>query len=209
MSDAETRRYGSVYTNLKRAIRRSEISNYGTVATLLLDTFVHNNGELRAGQVEAKGLCAPGTFKKWRSQLTEAGFLKPWVEGNYSKHWCGPKLLKYVNQAKLQLEEIATREQLEKRLEEQREELVTKKELVELATKKELQTIEEKLARTTAAIDRIINLIDPPSDEEKRERLLRGDYDTHINDQRQLVLINSEDHDEQNQTALSPNHIIQ
>ena len=157
------RKYKSVGQRLRMALKRSAIPCPGKVATLLLDSFVYCGGKITAGQVESLGLCANKEFSKWRKNLIDKEWLEAWQPGDYSKHRCGKKLLKYVNDAKLLVNELATKTELE-----------------ELASKDDLETLASKVSEMEKSLSRIIDIIDPPDSKLKRERLKNGGYDNDL-----------------------------
>lgn len=101
------------YLGLYSALRRAKINHPGTTATLLLECFVCNDGQLRAGLVVERGLCEEGKFSLWRKNLIEKGWIV-YVDGDYSTHKPGAKLVKYINKEKIAKEELATKNELRK-----------------------------------------------------------------------------------------------
>ena len=147
------------------------IQSPGKVAGILVTTFLDMNGELKASMVENKNLCEKGGFKIWRELLIAKGWLK-YVPGSYSKHEMGPKLLHYINEYKSQQ--------------------------FELATINDVDTVRDNVKRTEQRLDRLenlakklIDLIDPPWDEEKENKLLSGKYNT------KLKLLSSKNEEEE------------
>ena len=97
----------TTYNALAESLKRAGFANYCKTATLMLETFVCNSGELRAGLVIERGLCKEGEFTKWRDELIQKGWLN-YTVGDYSRHSPGPKLLKYINKEKISRDEVAT-----------------------------------------------------------------------------------------------------
>ena len=54
---------------IKCALGRAKVKSAGAVGTLLLDTFIKNNGKLRAAEVYSKKLCDKGKFYAWRKEM--------------------------------------------------------------------------------------------------------------------------------------------
>lgn len=143
------RRYMS-YNGLELKLRRDGIEKAGTVATLLLDCFVLADGILKAKTVESKKLCLPNKFKLWRKNLIE----KEWLvheDGNYSRHFPGKKLLRYINKEKIDGKELATTYEVEKKVKELADE-----------TSKEFRDVKKELSELRMAIDSLINEKNPP-----------------------------------------------
>ena len=103
----------SQYENVRKALSRSGIKNQGAIATILLQTFVERNGKMKAEDVYAKKLCAPGKFKEWRKTLIN----KDWIifeleDQKFSRYRPGRKLIPYLNREKLENQEIATKDDI-------------------------------------------------------------------------------------------------
>ena len=65
------------YHALFNRLRRLKIPKAGKLATLLLDTFIGQQGKLYAESVELSDLLSPNeTFKEWRKKLVRLGVLK-------------------------------------------------------------------------------------------------------------------------------------
>ena len=173
MTQKKYGKIGHALTVRLTRLKDPKIKYPGKVSRLLLDTFIHNNGNLKAGQVVGLGLCEEGGFKIWRDKLVKSGFLQPWSHRDYSKHHCGPKLIKYINDAKILLSEIASRSELEAL------ELAGKKELeaLEVATKGEVEKLRKELREETAALRKMIEIhiqaTNPPVNDEKVESCLK------------------------------------
>ena len=147
------------YKPLSEALRRNEIRYSGVTATVFLDCFLSNNGELRASYVETKGLCQVGKFKIWRDEMIEKGWLV-YKFGQYSRHYPGPKLIKYINKEKILTGEIATTEELTKVRE-------------EMATKGELAQVKAEVDQLKLVVKNMIEEFDPPVTDEKIQRRLK------------------------------------
>lgn len=165
------------YKSLSEALRRDEIRSCGVTSTTFLDCFLSNDGELRASYVEAKGLCKIGTFKIWRKEMIAKGWLV-YKFGQYSRHYPGPKLIKYINKEKMLTSEIATTEELAKIREKiLTSEIATTEELTkvreEMATKKELDEVKSEVDQLKLVVQNMIEEFDPPVTEEKIQRRLK------------------------------------
>ena len=155
-----------MYTLLAKSLARAGIENSGTLANLLLETFVCNSGELHAGLAVERGLCKEGAFAKWRNDLIHKGWIM-WTAGNYSRHEPGAKLVKYINKEKLTKREIATMRDvhgLSDKLAQTRE---------EMATKEELAKVREEVRDLKQVVTDMIAEFDPPVTQEKVERRLK------------------------------------
>jgi hypothetical protein len=117
------------------ALKKSKQLNHGTTATLLLETFLENEGRLLASRAVSVGLCEEGKFRDWRKALVEKGWLL-WSEAQDDKgqYFAGKKLLPYLNKEKLISKEIVTKD-----------EVLSKH---EAATKAELEEVKMKLEKT-------------------------------------------------------------
>jgi hypothetical protein len=153
----------STYNSVYLAIKRDSIKNPGVTASLLLECFVFNSGELRAATAEGRGLCELGKFKIWRDDLIAKGWLN-YALGDYSRHTPGVKLLKYINKEKLVNTEIATAEsvftvncKVESIAVKQNEQ---EKEIIAVDSKVEKLTQEVELLKSS--IKKMIEEYDPP-----------------------------------------------
>ena len=152
------------YKKLAEALKRNDISRYGKVATLLLDTFVYGDGELKASRVISDGLCHEGKFNLWRQDLVRNGWISHCPK-SYSKHNVGPKLLKYVNEEKIKTKSIATTDQLTS---------------LELSTQGKMDKLEARVNKLEQVQSRIVEFIDPPTNDKKLKKLENGGYDSHL-----------------------------
>lgn len=140
------------YQVLLMALKRGGVKNVGATATLLLECFVNNHGDLKASLVESRGLCETGKFKVWRDELITKGWLN-YTIGNYSRHSPGTKLLKYVNKEKILSHEMATVSDV-------------------VHVDKKVERLEERLSLLEATVKHVIETYDPPVTEAKIERHL-------------------------------------
>ena len=147
------------YKLLSQSLSRNGVPKSGVTASTLLEAFIHLNGELKASFVQGKGLCEPGKFKEWREDLIKGGWLS-YTFGDYSRHYPGSKLVKYINKEKMLSSEIATTEELTKVRE-------------EMATKEELAQVKERVSLLEEAVKNMIEEFDPPVTEEKIQRRLK------------------------------------
>ena len=155
------------YKPLSEALRRNEIRYSGVTATVFLDCFLSNNGELRASYVETKGLCQVGKFKIWRDEMIEKGWLV-YKFGQYSRHYPGPKLIKYINKEKVFSSELASIPDDEK---------IVSKATEGLAS---TQDLDSRFAQVQAEVDQLKRVVknmieefDPPVTDEKIQRRLK------------------------------------
>lgn len=149
----------SQWKALSCALARNRYANSYKLATLLLETFLENDGQITAQKAYDLGLCSKDEgFRDWRKKLCELSWLEFIIENNKSVTYKpGKKLLKYINREKQNRFELATKEDLK----------------LALAQKADRSEVEE--LRTT--VDRILNIIDPPADKEKEKKLAQGGYD--------------------------------
>ena len=143
----------STYGAILKALKRDEVFLAGSTATLLLECFVHNHGELKASMVEGRGCCELGKFKIWRESLIKKGWITYSI-GEYSRHYPGAKMIKYVNKEKLSKEEVATTKELRK-------------------VDKKVEAMQEEISLLKAAVKNMIEEFDPPVTEEKVQRRLK------------------------------------
>jgi hypothetical protein len=170
----------SSYHALRLALRRDGyIKKTGSIATLLLDTFLDPAREraMNSTEVYDLGLAvdrSENNFTAWRSNLCKKGWLKHSVTSetgsflhNNNRYRPGPKLVKYITREKLALKEIASVEDVM---------VLTK----DLASNEELNSLKETVGSMERDMSRILNIIDPPDDPHKREKLRRGEYDARL-----------------------------
>jgi len=135
------------YRKLTEALRRANIQNQGTTATVLLECFVCNDGHLRAGLVVERGLCEERKFTVWRKQLIDGDWLV-YADGDYARHKPGAKLLKYINEEKLSRSEMATIDDFAK---------------VDL----KVEALTERVLTLETSVKTLIEKYDPPVTDEK------------------------------------------
>jgi hypothetical protein len=132
----------STYNALMLALRKGKVLSFGTTSTLLLETFLENDGRILASQVVARGLCEEGKFRDWRKELIEKGWLL-WSESqdDRGQYFAGKRLIHYINKEKITSKEIVTKD-----------EVLSKN---EAATKVELEDVREKLAKTDERLSKV------------------------------------------------------
>ena len=129
---------------LRVALFRQKFALSGSISTVLLETFLENDGRILASKVVARGICEEGKFREWRKELIDKEWLK-WSENQDDKgqYYPGKKLLPYINKEKLSSKEIVTKD-----------EVLSKN---EAATKLELDDVKEKLAKTDERLSKVEN----------------------------------------------------
>lgn len=138
---------------LRMALQRQSVPNSGATATLLLETFIENDGRLLASSVYSRDLCQENQFREWRKMLIEKGWIV-WSESQNDKgvYFAGKKLVPYINKERLSQKEVATRESVEKvRDDLTAQQKVDRSELE--ATKVELQKTKSKLDETSSKLE--------------------------------------------------------
>lgn len=137
---------------LRMALQRQSVPNSGATATLLLETFIENDGRLLASSVYSRELCEESQFREWRKGLIEKGWLQ-WSEAYQDKgqYFPGKKLMPYVNKEILAQKEVATRESVEKVREDLSKQKADRSELDE--TRKELRATKSKLEETSSKLE--------------------------------------------------------
>ena len=154
-----TQKKYATHNALRMKLRQSEIKRDSKLATFLLDVFVEGSAKIRASEVYRLGLCDSDekNFKEWRKSLCDKGWLDFVIDNNrFVDYRPGKKLLKYINQEKIKTKEIATKDELNL-----------------FATKEEVHELK-------GAVDRILNIIDPPDSLQKRKKFVQGGYDSHL-----------------------------
>ena len=151
------RRSFKTYQILSNALSRNEIKRPGVTATVLLECFIHNHGELKAAAIEGKNLCEAGKFKIWRENLIKKGWVTYSI-GEYSRHYPGAKMIKYINKEKLSNEEIATTRELRK---------------VEQKLEEKNKGLEDRVSVLEEVVKNMIEEFDPPVTDEKIQRRLK------------------------------------
>ncbi len=151
------------YDNLRKHLADHKIPKPGTVATILLKTFILNSGVLKADFAESKKVCKKNGFKKWVKSL-DKWIVRDRSNDNWSQYKCIGDLLEYVNKEKISRGEIVTKNELEQLSE-------------KFVSKQTFDAIQKKVERLEKSIDRVVDIVDPPSDENKRTKFQNGDYD--------------------------------
>jgi hypothetical protein len=162
------------YDKLRQHLTDNKIPKPGAVATILLTTFVLNDGVLKKEFPISKKVCKDGEFKKWIKTLNQWIIQSKTGKGNWSQFKSIGTLINYVNAEKIHRGEIITKDELEK----------SKNEILELADKsaekkikKSQEEMQKEIEKLKTTMDRVINIIEPPANEEKRQKLSNGDYD--------------------------------
>lgn len=160
----------SQWRNVRQALHRNGVKSSAKVATILLETFLEGNGKLRAAEVYKKGLCSEGKFYEWRKNLCDKGWLifDLTNNGKVARYYPGKKLLKYVNKEKELSYELASTK-----------DLFEAERLAELryVSKDRHEKLAERVRSLEAAMDRVINILDPETNDKKRSKYLSGGYD--------------------------------
>ena len=160
----------SVWNSVRQALARNKIAKSGNTATILLETFLEVNGKLRAAEVYKRGLCPEGKFYAWRKELCDKGWLVFELinNGKVARYYPGKKLVNYVNKEKELSYELASTKDLyeAERLAEAR-----------YVSKEKHERLEERVKSLEAAMDRVINILDPDTNEAKRQKYISGGYD--------------------------------
>ena len=158
------------WDKLRRALVRSKgIDSPGKVATILLETFVEQNGKLRVSMCRERGLCLNGgDFYEWRRLLKEKDWLSYDTDGDGKliRYFPGRRLVPYVNREKLKFE-IATTHDLH---------ALEIKANEKFVSKEEYQQLEKRIKQAEEAISNLIETLDPPSGPEKVLGFLEGSY---------------------------------
>jgi hypothetical protein len=185
---------------LRMALSRSGCKESGTLSTLLLESFLEDDGRLLASKVYARGLCDENEFRKWRKLLIDKEWLV-WSERQDDKglYYPGKKLVSYINKEKILQKEIATKENIDRvkddlseaihskadrsELEETRKQLeLTGKELKDakddlVKTKEKLTKTNEIVAKIAVAVRKMQKAKEPPITEEKLEEQNRAEQE--------------------------------
>jgi hypothetical protein len=142
------------YNALMLALRKSKVSSFGTVATILIETFLENEGRLLAAQVVARGICEEGKFRDWRKELIDKEWLK-WseIQTDKGQYFPGKRLVNYINKEKIATKEMATKD-----------EVLSKN---EAATKVEVQVLRNEINQIKDSMEKIydkmgLGPVDPP-----------------------------------------------
>lgn len=155
MTKKAGRKYGQVGENLRSVLAYRKFKHPGKLAAFLLDAFVYERGRIKAERAVAEGFCGEGEFRsKFQEKLIREG-LVTWHHDDGAYHKCGPTLLKYLNLAKALVEEMASRIEVEE------------VEVEVASLKDDFKRLEAKVQSHEEKLEWIIELLDPPSDEEK------------------------------------------
>jgi hypothetical protein len=135
---------------LQLALKRAGVSSHGSIATLLLETFLEDNGRLQASKVVARGICEEGSFSNWRNDMIRIGWLV-WSSNQADKgqYFAGKKLISYLNKEKFFSKEILTRD--------------------EAASKSEVEDLKERMNRIEDVVQDLKKAMEPPETDEKRK----------------------------------------
>jgi len=139
--------------NLRHALRRSGVSNSGTVANFLLSEFLCNGGRIRAPNAVSSKICKDKEFNNWRSKIQEKGWItyRLNISGKWMDYYPGEKLVKYIN-AEKSLEEMATRRELD---------------VTEDRAEKKFHKMNERISVLERTVRSLIEEYDPPVTNEK------------------------------------------
>lgn len=173
----KSRKY-AVYKTLAAAVTRSGIKQAGVTASLLLKTFIENDGILTAKTVEDLELCDSEGFKAWRDPLIKAGWLL--YDHEYARavkkgslHQPGKKLISYLNKERMRNQEIATKKYVDGKIA-----------ASEKQSASEMEVMRSELNGVKDLVKMIIARLDDPYTDEKF-----ADYST--NPEKMLRLISN------------------
>ena len=174
MATKNARKYCN-YNALCLALRKKGFDSWGTLATLLLDTFIENEGRLLSNRVVSLELCPEGLFREWRKDLVEKGWLI-WSEAQTDKgqYYPGKKLIIYINKEKIASKEMATKDEVPSKAEFNtlKEELGhTKMELTD--TKNRVTTIEDSMKSVYSKLK--LGEPDPPHYSKLKDKVVPKD----------------------------------
>jgi hypothetical protein len=152
-------------------MRRQKVKKSGNVATLLLEVFLEGNGKLRAAQVYEKNLCEKNQFYIWRKEMCDTEWLvfELTNDGKVARYYPGRKLKKYINKEKKINYELASTKDLYE------SEEATRKKFDQVNS--DYTEIKKRVKSLEAAMDRVINILDPDTNPKKREAYQAGKYD--------------------------------
>jgi hypothetical protein len=143
-----------IYDALKKQLCRKGVEAYGSNATLLLDWGLNpKTNSISSKTVEAAKACKEGEFTKvWRPQMEKLGYLTCSVEKlkNGKERWHyspGPALRVFLNKEKLNNDVVATMS--------------------------DISDVRKELADIRVSLKGLIEIIDPPSSDEKVDRFLK------------------------------------
>lgn len=170
----------SQYMPLMMAIKRDGVKNAGSVASLFLEIFTNGERQVRAPEVYALGICdeKKKDFRLWRQSLCDKGWLVFKLEQHRLssvRYEPGHRLKPYITKEKTLRFEVATTEELYQSELRADAKFVSIEKHEKLAAKLEEQA--KKTAALEAAMDRVINILDPDTNPKKREAYQAGKYD--------------------------------
>lgn len=175
------------HENVRKGMASDKIANSSKVATILFKAFLELDGKLRVELCREKKLCMnSGEFYEWRAFLKKKGWLDYESDSNGRLRYYHPgrKLLPYINKEKSQNFELASKDEIRfsemrtnekiKSVELEAHNQIEKKYSV---LENEHEKMKDRMSKLEAAMDRIINIVDPDTNEAKRKKYLSGGYD--------------------------------
>lgn len=157
MAQIQYKSYFSMRAKIRRNVKKYPcLKQYASLTTLLLDTFIKNNGYLASKQYYGSRFEVPGkTYTTWINELKEALVIEQFkTEGNaksdFIRFSAGPLIVEYINLEKVKSKEIATVDDVFPRVEQ----------------------LEERVSLLETAVKSMIEEYDPPVTEEKFKRRL-------------------------------------
>lgn len=161
MDHTKNRKF-KVYNALQLALRKGQVPNHGSTATLLLECFIEDSGRLQASKAVSRSVCQEGKFSSWRDEMIKEGWLV-WSQNQSDKgqYFAGKKLIPYLNKEKLATKEIATRD-----------EIITRD---EVPSKQEFDALRDKVEKIEASMKEIYENLelgepDPPLYKKLKEK---------------------------------------
>lgn len=148
-----TRDQAKIKDNLRKKIRRKlglDCSD-SDVATFFLKVFVYQEMKFESNVTENLGFHKKGEFTKWRNYLQEKGFVT--YDYKTRRHSAGPQIVKAINEFNFVTKEFAFADDLYR---------------VESRVFKN----EERLSKLESLVEKIVDIIDPPSDKNKVNKYL-------------------------------------
>lgn len=150
-----TRDQAKIKDNLRTKIRRKlELDcSESDVATFFLKVFVYQEMKFESNVTENLGFHKKGEFTKWRNYLQEKGFVN--YDYKTRRHSAGPQILKAINDFSFVTKEFAFADDLHR---------------VESRVFKN----EERLSKLESLVEKIVDIIDPPSDKNKVDEIINN-----------------------------------
>lgn len=152
--DRTKKRKFLTWNAIQLALKKSSFLNHGTIATILLETFLENEGRILSTQVVSRGICEEGKFREWRKELIDKEWIK-WSETQMDKgqYYPGKKLMSYINKEKSAQKELVTKD-----------EVLSKN---EAATKIEVEVLRNEIHQIKDSMEKIydqmgLGPVDPP-----------------------------------------------